>query len=134
MTGSGGGAPDGADTIVAEGAFRHAIFFQPVVEVDPLPWLAVKAGFSAAWNTRPVEEPYATFRAGGVPTNHLGQATSGYALGTELDWAVKVGDVEVSPKFPARPALLVQGGHAFLDPNLGGGTVSLVTAAARLRW
>lgn len=129
-----GQAPDGAETLVGEGAFRHAIFAQPVVEVTPLPWLSVKAGFTAAWSTRPVEEPYASFRAGGVPTNQLGQATSGYDLGTEVDWAVKLGDVRLKPNCPAMPALLVQGGHAFAADNLGGGTVTLLTAAARLRW
>ena len=129
-----GSAPYGAEALVAEGAFRSAVFAQPIVEVTPIPWLSLKAGFSMAWSTKPPQQAFATYRAGGIPTNHLGIATSGYELGTEIDWAIKVGDVGVGPQKLYRPALLIQGGHAFVAENLGGGTVTLISAAARLRW
>lgn len=130
-----GGPPDGAETLVAEGAFRHAAFVQPLVTVVPVPWLSARAGVMAAWNTAPVYQPFTTTRNGGVPTNHLGEPTAGYALGTEVDWALTLGDVPLElGAITTRPALLLQGGHLFAAANLGGGTVSLVTATGRVRW
>ncbi|MDP2307197.1 MAG: hypothetical protein Q8P18_14320 [Pseudomonadota bacterium] len=130
-----GGAPDGAEVLVAEGAVRHATFVQPVVGVTPRPWLDLKVGALFAWNTSPISQPFATFRNGGVPANHLGETTSGYWLGTELDWAVTVGDVEAKVLgVKAMPALVVQGGHLLASADMGGGVVTLVTATGRLRW
>lgn len=130
-----GSAPDGAELLVAEGAVRHATFVQPVLGATPLPWLDVSAGVMLAWSTAPIAQPFTTTRNGGVPTNHLGDATSGYALGTEIDWAVKLGDADVKVRgLTARPALLVQGGHLLASEAMGGGTLTQVTATARLRW
>lgn len=130
-----GGAPDGAETLVAEGAFRHATFVQPAIGATPLPWLDVQAGVSLAWNTSPISQAFATYRSGGVPANHLGEPTSGYWLGSEIDWAVKLGDVEVKAKgLASRPALIVQGGHLLASAEMGGGTHTMVTATGRLRW
>lgn len=130
-----GSAPDGAETLVAEGAVRHASFVQPVIGVTPRPWIDVKAGVLFAWNTSPIVQPFATFRNGGVPTNHLGQPTTGYALGTEIDWAVTLGNVEAELLgVKALPALVVQGGHLLASADMGGGVVTLVTATGRLRW
>ena len=132
-----GGAPEGADALVNEGAFAHAIFVQPVVGGVPLAWLDVQAGVTMSWNTRPIAHPFTTYRNGGIPMNHLGTETTGYRLGTELNWAVKVGDVSVLDKdsrWRLKPALLLQGGHAMLSEDMGGETVSLVTATGRVRW
>lgn len=130
-----GQAPDGAELLVAEGAFRRATFVQPLLVVTPKPWMDVSAGVLAAWATAPISQPFTTTRNGGVPTNHLGEATSGYALGTEFDWAVELGDQAVTlGEIATRPTLIVQGGHLFASPNLGGGTLTHVTATARLRW
>lgn len=130
-----GSAPEGADAIVREGAFRQAIFIQPVVAVDALDWLELRAGATFHQATGPISQPFATTRNGGVPANFLGQPTSGYGLGTELNWAVELGDTVVGPKTAQlRPALLLQGGHLLASDNLGGDTVSLVTATGRLRW
>lgn len=130
-----GGAPDGAEALVAEGAFRRAAFVQPVGGVKPTRWLGARAGVLFAWATAPPSQPYATYRNGGVPTNHLGEPTEGYWLGSELDWALTVGDAAWKVgKVETRPALLVQGGHLFAGPNLGGGTVSLWTLTGRVRW
>lgn len=129
-----GGAPDGAESLVAEGAFRHAAFVQPIVEVTPKKWLSLKAGVLLAWNTNPVQQPFTTARNGGVPTNHLGDATEGYDLGTEIDWAIRLGDVPLKRVWQLQPALLLQGGHLLAADNLGGGTVTVISAAARTRW
>ncbi len=128
-----GSPPDGAEALVGEGALRAATFVQPIVEVTPTPWLSLKAGALLAWSSKPVQQAFTTFRAGGIPTNHLGETTEGYSLGTELDWAVKLGDMPIGGARPVRPALLVQGGHLFASDNLGGGTVHLVSAALRVR-
>jgi hypothetical protein len=130
-----GRAPDGAEVLVAEGAVRHAAFVQPVIGVTPRPWLDLKGGVLFAWNTSPIVQPFATFRNGGVPTNHLGMPTTGYALGTELDWAVTLGNVDAEV-FGVKtvPALIVQGGHLLASADMGGGVVTLVTATGRVRW
>jgi hypothetical protein len=130
---------DGADSLVSEGAIRGATWAQPAVVVTPVSWLEVRAGGLFAWSTAPVSQPFQTFRAGGVPTNMLGEATNGYRLGSELDWAVIVGGRDALAPTPmvkwpkVRPALLVQGGHAWLSSNLGGGRVDLVTVSGRIR-
>lgn len=129
-----GGAPDGAESLVAEGAFRSAAFVQPIVELTPKKWLSVKAGVLLAWSTRPIQQPFTTARNGGVPTNHLGDATDGYDLGTEINWSVKLGDVPMKRVWHLQPALLLQGGHLLAAENLGGETVTVVSAAARMRW
>lgn len=133
-----GQPPDGAEQIVGEGALRGAMYLQPAVTVAPIDWIKVRAGVVAAWSSAPVQQAYATYRAGGVPTNHLGEATSGHYLGTEIDWALIVGKDRppgggklTEPK--PRPSLLVQGGHAFLSPDLGGERVDLLMVAGRLR-
>ena len=130
-----GGAPEGADAIVREGAFLHAIFLQPVAAFDATDWLELRAGPTLHWATAPISQPFSTTRNGGTPANHLGLPTEGYALGTELNWAIEVGDVVVGPEnLGLKPALLLQGGHLLASDNLGGETVSLVTATGRLRW
>ena len=130
-----GGAPEGADAIVREGAFIHAVFLQPVLIVDAMDWLELRAGTTLHWATAPIAQPFATTRNGGVPANFLGTPTEGYAMGPELNWAVEVGDVVVGPKkMGLKPAFLLQGGHLLASENLGGETVSLVTATGRLRW
>lgn len=127
--------PDGIDSLLTEGAVRRAAFLQPVVEVAPLGFATVRLGAMPAWATAPIAQPFETARNGGVPTNQLGQATTGRYLGTELDWAL-----ELSPpnkdeqKLAFQPALLLQGGHLLASDDLGGGTVSLWTATARGRW
>ncbi|MFZ5478282.1 MAG: hypothetical protein ACOZNI_16060 [Myxococcota bacterium] len=130
-----GGAPDGAEALVGEGALRGATFVQPVLGVNPTKWLDVNAGTTLAWSTAPISQSFATYRNGGVPANHLGEPTSGYWLGAELDWAVTVGDAELKTRgVTTRPALLVQGGHLIASADLGGGVHTLVTATGRLRW
>ena len=132
-----GAAPEGADGLVTEGAFGHAMFVQPVVGFAVLEWLDLQAGATLSWGSKPPGQAFESYRNGGVPANHLGQPTDGYGLGTELDWAVKLGDVSViGDKGPwvLKPALLLQGGHLLASENLGGGTHTLLTATGRVRW
>lgn len=130
-----GGAPEGADAIVREGAFLHGIFLQPVVAVDATEWLELRAGTTLHWATAPIAHPFTTTRNGGIPANFLGRPSEGYGVGPELNWGIEVGDVVVGPeKAGLKPALLLQGGHLLASENYGGETVSLVTATGRLRW
>jgi len=130
-----GGAPEGADAIVREGAFLHAIFLQPVLAVDATEWLELRGGATLHWATAPIAQPFTTTRNGGIPANFLGTPTDGYAMGPELNWAVELGDVVMGPERAGlKPALLLQGGHLLASENLGGETVSLVTATGRVRW
>lgn len=133
-----GHTTDGADALVSEGAVRGSTWVQPAVVVTVLPWLQARAGAVFAWSTAPIAQPFTSFRSGGVPTNHLGVATSGYALGTELDWAIVLGNADplsphklTEPK--PKPALILQGGHAFLSEDLGGNRVDVLMATARVR-
>jgi hypothetical protein len=130
-----GRAPYGAEVLVAEGAVRHASFAQAAFTAALRPWLQARAGVLLGWNTSPIAQPFASYRAGGVPTNHLGVATTGYALGTELDWSVTLGGTKRKLLgVEATPALLVQGGHYLASADMGGGVHTLVTASGRIRW
>lgn len=130
--------PDGVELVVNEGAVRRAAYVQPIVELKPKPWLGLKAGALLAWQTGPIAQPFETFQNGGVPANHLGESTTGYSLGTELDWAVSLGDTETElGSLKATPELLLQGGHLMGSDSYAGsstGTLNLFLASARLRW
>ena len=118
-----GRPPDGVEASVHEGAFRRATYVQPRVEVTPAPWARARLGMLFAWSTAPVSHGFYTHRNGGVPVNHLKQPTSGYALGKELDWSLQVGPFVESDHLLSGTKMSVQGGHAFLDSNLGGDRV-----------
>ena len=128
-----GGPPEGIDGLVSEGAAKHVLFVQPVVELEATEWLQLRAGYLPAWSTRPIAHPFTTYRNGGVAVNHLGTQTTGYFLGNELDWAILVGDEPVTDA-KLRPALLIQGGHYFASPDMGGETHTKLMAEGRLRW
>lgn len=130
-----GHTPDGAEVTVTEGSVKRASFLQPVVDFQPMAWLGLRAGVMAAWSTAPIAQPFYSFRNGGSPTNHMNQPTSGRALGTEIDWAVRVGGVALgSANVKVRPELLLQGAHLFSSVDMGGGKATMVTATARARW
>ncbi len=130
--------PDGVDALVTEGAFRRAMFVQPVFEYDPIHWMGFKVGVLLATATVDWTQPYYTYRAGGVPRNHLDTAPDGRFLGTEVDWAVRLGG-------PVRPvktssvevAFLAQGGHLFVGPALAGegpDSIHQWLLTGRIRW
>ena len=121
-----GQAPDGAEASVYEGAFRRASYIQPRVQYDPTSWMRLRVGMLFAWSTAPVSHGFYTYRNGGVPVNHLSQPTSGYALGSELDWSLQVGPFVDKDHFLGNSRVSVQGGHAFLDSNLGGDTMGRI--------
>ncbi len=128
-----GHTPDGAEATVTEGSFKKATFVQPVLTARVHEQAELKLGYLMAWSTAPISEPFESHRAGGVPVNHLGEATSGYRIGSELDWSALLGSGKLESGRSA-PQLLLQGGHAFLSPDLGGGSLHLVSAQARYRW
>jgi hypothetical protein len=126
-----GQAPDGVELVATEGAINGAAWVQPALAVRPHPRVELRTGAVFAWSTAPIAQPFYSFRAGGIPTNHLDQPTSGSTLGTELDWAVAF---KPPGGWKVRPRLEVQGGHAMLGEALGGGTVHLVQGAFRAEW
>ena len=130
-----GQAPDGADTLLNEGAFHDATFLQPIVEANPAEWVNLKLGGLVAWQTAPIAQPFATYRAGGQPTNHLGVPTTGYRIGTEVDWAVRL-QRPVQAGLAWEPALLLQGGHLLPSADLAGeeGVLSLLMVQGQVRW
>ncbi len=132
-----GQPPAGVDATVREGAVGQTIFLQPVLEADPLDWLNLKAGVLFAVATAPVAQPFVSYRAGGVATNHHGEKPLSRALGTEINWAVRLGKALPLPgEAPPQVHLLVQGGHAILGDALVGGrdAVHNVLLTGRFRW
>ena len=130
-----GGPPEGAELLVGEGAVKRAAFVQAAVGAKALDWLALKAGCAISWSTAPNSQAFYTFRNGGIPVNQLNEPLKGYALGTEFDWAVTVGDLPAKLGSDAlRPAIVLQGGHLLASKNLGGGASTLIMATGRLRW
>ena len=118
-----GRPPDGVEASVHEGAFRRATYVQPRVELSPMPWMRARLGMLFAWSTAPVSHGFYTHRNGGVPVNHLKQPTSGHALGSEFDWSLQVGPFLEADHPLGETRVSIQGGHAFLDSNLGGDRV-----------
>ena len=115
-----GRPPDGVEASVYEGAFRRASYLQPRIQYNPVPWARLRLGMLFAWSTAPVSHGFYTHRNGGQPVNHLGQPTEGYALGSELDWSVHLGPFVDEAHLLHNTGISLQGGHAFLDSNLGG--------------
>lgn len=134
-----GQPPAGVDGILTEGAFRRAAFLQPIVEVEPFPWLTARIGVMAVQATADVVQPFYTTRAGGDPRNHLDQAPGGRYLGTEIGWSVRVGGAlpKARPGAP-RIELLAQGAHVALGGALRGpdapGWVHQASVTGRVRW
>ena len=57
-------------------------------------WMDVAVG--SVWHARTVIElssPFISYRNGGVAVNQLGESTTGYQLGVELNWAVVINHV-----------------------------------------
>ena len=128
-----GGPPEGVEALVSEGGAKAVMFVQPVVQTQPIDLLQIKVGWLPGWSTRPIAHPFTTYRNGGNPANFQGTPTTGYWLGSEVDWAILVGDQAVTPA-KLRPAFLVQGGHYFASADMGGETHHLLMGEARVRW
>ncbi|HJN76602.1 MAG TPA: hypothetical protein QGF58_21915 [Myxococcota bacterium] len=125
-----GKPPDGIEALLSEGAFKRATFVQPALTVHPKPWGSIRLGLTSAWQTAPIAQPFESHRAGGVPTNHLGQPTSEVWMGWEIDWAILLS----GERDGMHPEFLLQGGHYFASEDLGSGRHDLVAGTARLRW
>ncbi|HMV67974.1 MAG TPA: hypothetical protein PKA64_14100, partial [Myxococcota bacterium] len=129
-----GRAPYGADLLVSEGSVRRAAWLQPAVVVQPHQAIDVRLGAVAGWSSGPISQAFYTFRAGGTPHNQLDEPTSGHWLGSELDWSIGFGRSDFTDAWPVRPRVIVEGGHAFLGKNLGGGVVHTFLLTARMDW
>jgi hypothetical protein len=138
-TANAGQAPEGADQTVTEGAFGGATYLQPALAWRALPLVELRYGAVLAWSNNIVQSPFETARNGGVPTNHLGEPTSGYYLGSEWDWAVELGRQAPPTGAPPDalvlwPTLSVSGGHALLSEDMGGGRADLFMVRGKLTW
>ena len=124
--------PEGVEALAQEGAFQKAVAVQPIAELRPTKAVEVKLGAVLAWSTAPIAHPVETFRNGGVPTNHMGRASVGRYLGTELDWSIGTR----TPDTTLKPHVSIQGGHAWLSPALSGAVkrVDHLLLTGRLRW
>ena len=130
--------PDGVEAIATEGAFRRAVFVQPVLQGSPRPWLDLRLGLLLAGGSVYYAHPYYSFRAGGTPRNHLDEPTGGRHLGTEIDWAIRVGG-SIKPKIDGSPLLhvIVQGGHLAPGSALQGEeseAIHQLLLTGRFRW
>ena len=114
-----GRPPDGVEATVNEGSFRRATYVQPRVEVTPVSWARARLGALFAWSTAPVSHGFYTLRNGGVPVNHLKQPTFAMRSAQSLDWSLQIGPF-LDDDHLSDTRVPFQGGHAFLDSNLGG--------------
>ncbi len=131
--------PDGAEALATEGSFRRGVFLQPIVTVAPTSWIELRFGVVSAATTAPVRHPFYAFRAGGSDRNHHNVAPSSRYLGTELDWAVRLGgELPVPSENKPRAEALIQGGTAILGGALRAGedeeVVHHVLITGRFRW
>jgi hypothetical protein len=131
-----GQPPDGVEALVTEGAIKRAGFVQPAVAIQPMPALTIRTGTTLSWATAPIAQPFYTYRAGGTPTSHLNQESTGRLLGVEVNWAAKIGASESLSEAPARPSLELQGGHLIPSSTLGGeqGLIHHIMAIGRIEW
>lgn len=131
-----GTPPDGAEVLLTEGAIQRATYTQVAAEVQPRPWLNARLGALMAWQTAPISYGFETYRNGGVPSNQLGQPTTGNQLGTEIDWALRLGGHNVGTEpLQVRPELLLQGAHLFASADISPDPLlHFVMVSGRLRW
>jgi hypothetical protein len=134
-----GYAPDGAEVLATEGSFRRGVFLQPIVTVAPAPWWRPRPRRDETPATAPVRHPFYAFRAGGSDRNHHNVTPSSRYLGTEIDWAVRLGgELPVPTEEKPRVEALIQGGHAILGGALRSGeeeeVVHHLLLTGRFRW
>lgn len=126
--------PEGVETLLAEGAFHQALALQPALVWSPRPWIELKGGMVFARSTAPISHPYYAFRSGGVPTNHMGQPTSGRSLGAEADWGVTLSTASPGAQ-PVTASLALMGGHAWPSRWLSPlSRVDHLLGVGQLRW
>ncbi len=78
-----GVAPHGDEHLPSHGAVRNAVYLSPGLTFRAN-GLSTAIGVVTAWAAEPFADPFATFRAGGVPTNAFGGTASRF-YGTEVD-------------------------------------------------
>ena len=89
-------------------------------------------GSVLAWQTVPVSSPFISYRNGGVAVNHLGEATEGYQLGAELNWAVIV---KHEHKSGLKQRWSIEGAHLLPSGNLGiSEPLSMLRVQSNIGW
>jgi hypothetical protein len=127
-----GTPPDGIEFAVTEGTIRQAMFLQPSLTITKLKSVDIAVGSVFAWSTTPIRAPFVSYRNGGADLNHLGQATDGYKLGTELNWAVTLHHKYESG---LKNALSLGGAHLLPSTNLGNeDALSMIRLQANTAW
>ena len=128
-----GSPPDGVDFAVTEGAIRQAMYLQPTVTYKGFAdWMDVAVGSVMAWQTVPVSSPFISTRNGGAAVNHLGEATTGYELGVELNWAVMINHEYDSG---LKNGLSLEGAHLLPSENLGvDSALSMIRIQSNIGW
>lgn len=127
-----GTPPDGVDSLVSEGAIRQSMYIQPHLQYTITPNAHIRMGSVLAWSTTPIRGAFVSYRNGGVPLNHLGNSTQGYALGTELNWrltgSLPFGDQKNITAY-------IEGAHLLPSANLSTeDTLSLLRIQSEISW
>ena len=128
-----GNPPDGVEFAVTEGAIRQAMYLQPTLTYKNFAdWMDVAVGSVMAWQTVPVSSPFISYRNGGEAVNHLGEPTTGYQLGVELNWAVMINHEYDSG---LKNGLSIEGAHLLPSENLGvDSALSMIRIQSNIGW
>ncbi len=128
-----GNPPDGVEFAVTEGAIRQAMYLQPTLTYKNFAdWMDVAVGSVMAWQTVPVSSPFISYRNGGEAVNQLGEPTTGYQLGVELNWAVMINHEYDSG---LKNGLSIEGAHLLPSENLGvDSALSMVRIQSNIGW
>ena len=127
-----GTPPDGVDFAVTEGAIRQAMFVQPSLVITKMESVELAVGSVFAWSTSPIRSPFISTREGGIDVNHLGQETTDYQLGTEINWVVMLHHEYDSG---LKNALSLEGAHLLPSDNLGLDVpISLFRVQSNIGW
>ena len=128
-----GNPPDGVEFAVTEGAIRQAMYLQPTLTYKNFAdWMDVAVGSVMAWQTVPVSSPFISYRNGGEAVNQLGEPTTGYQLGVELNWAVMINHEYDSG---LKNGLSIEGAHLLPSENLGvDSALSMIRIQSNIGW
>jgi hypothetical protein len=128
-----GNPPDGVEFAVTEGAIRQAMYLQPTLTYKNFAdWMDVAVGSVMAWQTAPVSSPFVSYRNGGEAVNALGEPTTGYQLGVELNWAVMINHEYDSG---LKNGLSIEGAHLLPSENLGvDSALSMIRIQSNIGW
>ena len=109
------------------------MYLQPTVTYKGFAdWMDVAVGSVMAWQTVPVSSPFISTRNGGAAVNHLGDPTTGYQLGVELNWAMMINHGSDSG---LKNGLSIEGAHLLPSENLGvDSALSMIRIQSNIGW